>query len=86
VTSLASAHPARTLADLAIGARARVVAVSGETGLRRRLLEMGVLPGTAIEVVRIAPLGDPIEVRLRGYSLSIRRDDARIVAVEVSAP
>jgi Fe2+ transport system protein FeoA len=71
-----------SLADLRVREGARVVAVSGRPGLRRRLLEMGVLPGTAIEIVRVAPLGDPIEVRLRGYALSLRREDARAIAVE----
>lgn len=74
----------RTLAELRVGDRGVVRAVTGDIGLRRRLLELGVLPGTVLEVVRIAPLGDPIEVRLRGYSLSIRREDARGVAVEPS--
>ena len=45
-------------------------------------MEMGVLPGTAVEVVRIAPMGDPIEVRLRAYSLSMRREDARGVTID----
>jgi ferrous iron transport protein A len=85
VASRVDPGPQRSLADLTVGDRAVVRGVSGEVGLRRRLLELGMLPGTPLEIVRIAPLGDPIEVRLRGYSLSIRRDDARIVAVE-SAP
>ncbi len=75
----------RSLADLRVGERGVVRGVGGQAGLRRRLLELGVLPGTPLEIVRVAPLGDPIEVRLRGYSLSIRRDDARIVAVAASA-
>lgn len=72
----------KTLAELGIKQRARITRVAGETTLRRRLLEMGALPGTAIEVVRVAPLGDPIEVRLRGYALSLRRSDAMAIAVE----
>ena len=75
----------RTLADLGLGRPARIVAVTGAAPLRRRLLEMGVLPGTTIEVVRVAPMGDPIEVRLRGYALSLRRDAARAIAVEPSS-
>jgi Fe2+ transport system protein FeoA len=73
-----------TLADLALHRAARVTSVGGEGALRRRLMEMGLLPGTPIEVVRVAPLGDPIEVRLRGYSLSLRRDDARAIDVETA--
>ncbi len=79
------AIPDRSLADLGVGDRAIVRYVRGEVALRRRLLELGVLPGTVLEIVRIAPLGDPIEVRLCGYSLSIRREDARTVGVEASA-
>jgi Fe2+ transport system protein FeoA len=73
-----------TLADLALRRLARVVSVGGEGALRRRLMEMGLLPGTSVEVVRVAPLGDPIEVRLRGYSLSLRRADARSIDVELA--
>lgn len=75
---------ALTLAVLELRRRARIVSVGGAVPLRRRLLEMGVLPGTAIEVIRVAPLGDPIEVRLRGYALSLRREDARAIGVELT--
>lgn len=71
-----------TLADLGVDVSAKVARVEGAPALRRRLLEMGVLPGTVVRVVRVAPLGDPLVVRLRGYELSLRHDDARAVAVE----
>ncbi len=71
-----------TLADLGVDVSARVARVQAAPGLRRRLMEMGVLPGTVVRVVRVAPLGDPLVVRLRGYELSLRHDDARAVAVE----
>ena len=61
-----------------------MVSVGGERTLRRRLLEMGLLPGTSIIVVRVAPLGDPIEIRLRGYSLSLRHADARAITVSLN--
>ena len=70
------------LGDLSPGDHARVGAVACAPRVRRRLLEMGLLPGTELVVVRRAPLGDPIEVRLRGYSLSLRRSEAS--GVEVS--
>jgi len=70
------------LADLGLRRRARILSVTGAVPLRRRLLELGMLPGTPIEVMRVAPMGDPIEVRLRGYALSLRREDARAVTVE----
>lgn len=63
------------------GGKGRVVAVAGDTALRRRLLEMGLCDHTEVEVVRRAPLGDPIELNLRGYHLSLRADQARLVQV-----
>ncbi len=69
------------LAELAIGQRARVVRVNGEDGLSLRLLEMGVTPGIEIAVLGTAPLGDPLELEVRGYRLSIRRAEARCVEV-----
>lgn len=69
-----------TLADLRPGTRAVVAGFSGG-GVPERLLEMGILPGTPLEVVRRAPLGDPIDVRVRGYHLSVRLHEARLVRV-----
>jgi Fe2+ transport system protein FeoA len=68
-----------TLADLGRGGRGRIARVEGLPGLVQRLSEMGLTPGAEVEVVRFAPLGDPIEVRVRGYALSLRRADARAV-------
>ncbi len=70
------------LAELSVGSRAVVRDVRCARVLRRRLLEMGLLPGTRVEVVRRAPLGDPLELRLRGYALSIRREEAAAIEVE----
>jgi ferrous iron transport protein A len=66
----------RTLADLEVGAEAVVEAVMCARPIARRLMEMGVLPGTVVSVVRVAPLGDPLQIELRSYSLSIRRSEA----------
>jgi ferrous iron transport protein A len=66
---------------IGVGCRACVVSVSGDIGVRRRLLEMGFCNGAQVEVVRRAPLGDPIEFRLRGYCLSLRDEQARFVQV-----
>lgn len=75
------------LHELPIGALAVVRSVECDRLVRRRLLELGLLPGTHIEVVRRAPLGDPIELSLRGYRLSIRADEARAIGVErVASP
>jgi len=69
------------LNTLGVGCQGMVVAVTGETELRRRLLEMGFCNGAAVEVIRRAPLGDPIEFRLRGYCLSLREEQAQHVHV-----
>jgi ferrous iron transport protein A len=73
--------PAITLDGLAIGRRAEVVGVSGPGAIAMRLLEMGFVPGTGVEVVKAAPLGDPLELRIRGYHLSLRRAEAAHVRV-----
>jgi ferrous iron transport protein A len=69
------------LHKLGIGACGRVVSVGGDPELRRRLLEMGFCNGAAVEVLRRAPLGDPIEFRLRGYCLSLRQEQASLVNI-----
>jgi Fe2+ transport system protein FeoA len=71
-----------TLATLPVGTPAIVERVTGARQVTRRLLEMGLLPGTEVRVVRAAPLGDPIELSLRGYALSIRKADA--LGIEVA--
>lgn len=73
----------KTLNETPLGCDARVVAVNGNDGITRRLLEMGVIPGVVLRVVKAAPFGDPIEVHLRGYSLAIRRSEAS--SIEVAA-
>lgn len=69
------------LNTLGIGCRGAVVAVGGDPDVRRRLLEMGFCNGATVEVIRRAPLGDPIEFRLRGYHLSLRGEQARHVQI-----
>ncbi len=71
-----------TLDKLGVGKKAVISAVGGEGALRCRLLDMGLIPGTTVTVVKIAPLGDPIELSLRGYALSIRKDDASKITLE----
>jgi len=73
---------ALTLRDLAPGDRGRVLKLSGNTNIRRRIMDMGVIPGSEIEVERLAPLGDPIEVKVRDYHLSLRKEEAAQIAVE----
>lgn len=71
-----------TLNDLETGKEAVITAVNGEGALRLRLLDMGIIPGTAVKIIKIAPLGDPIEITLRGYELTIRREHAKEIDVE----
>ena len=71
-----------TLRDLSVGESARVLTVGGEKALRRRLLEMGITPRTVVTVKKAAPMGDPIDLLLRGYVLTLRLEDAEKIAVE----
>lgn len=77
-----TSHKAIQLNGLAIGKSGHVVGVSCERELKRRLLEMGFCNGAHVKVIRRAPLGDPIEFRLRGYHLSLRADQARHIRVQ----
>ena len=72
-----------TLTNLPVGRDARVTAVNGEGRVTRRLLEMGVIPGVSVQVIKMAPFGDPIEVRVRGYSLAMRRSEADAIEVAI---
>jgi Fe2+ transport system protein FeoA len=71
-----------TLMDLKIGKSGRVLAVGGEKILRHRLLEMGITPRTVITIKKVAPMGDPIELLLRGYVLTLRLEDAGKITIE----
>jgi ferrous iron transport protein A len=71
-----------TLADMTVGTMAKVVKVDGQSGMRHRLMEMGMTPGCRVRLVRVAPLGDPMDFEIRGYHLSLRRDEARSILVE----
>ena len=73
-----------TLDKLPLGQEAVITAVGGEGALRCRLLDMGLIPKTRVRVEKIAPLGDPLELRVRGYSLSVRKEDAGKIEVQVS--
>ncbi len=72
-----------TLAALPIGGSARIVAVGGERSFRRRLLELGFLPGISITLLGRAPMGDPLDVRLRGCRYSLRHHEAEAIVVDV---
>lgn len=70
------------LNKLPLGVSAKIVTVGGQGALRRRLLDMGLTPGTKVMVRKVAPMGDPIELHVRGYELTIRLADAAEITVE----
>ena len=71
-----------TLCELEIGRKARIISVDGSGALRDRLLDMGLTPRTLVMIRKAAPLGDPIELTLRSYELTLRKDDAKNIRVE----
>ncbi len=71
-----------TLRDVKIGDTCKVKRIHGEGALKRRIMDMGITKGVEIYVRKVAPLGDPIEVTVRGYELSIRKGDAELIEVE----
>ena len=72
----------KTLRDTPIGATVKVVKIHGEGSVKRRIMDMGITRGVEIYVRKVAPLGDPIEVTVRGYELSLRKADAEDIEVE----
>lgn len=72
-----------SLANMSVGTRARVVTIDGVDELACRLMEMGLTPGVELSLVGVAPLGDPLELEVRGYRLSVRRSEAARVEVEL---
>ncbi len=72
----------KTLRDVKIGKTAKVVKLHGEGALKRRIMDMGITKGVEVFVRKVAPLGDPLEISVRGYELSIRKGDAEIIEVE----
>ena len=75
-----------TLDMLPLGQEAVITSVGSTGVLRCRLLDMGLIPKTSVRVEKLAPLGDPMELRIRGYALSLRKEDARNITVEVKKP
>jgi len=69
--------------ELEKGEKGRIVKIGGKGSVHRRLLDMGLVSGTEIEMERVAPLGDPIEIKVKGYNLSLRKEEAASIQVEV---
>ncbi len=72
----------KTLRDAKIGETVRVVKLHGEGAIKRRIMDMGITKGTDVYVRKVAPLGDPVEVTVRGYELSLRKADAEMIEVQ----
>ena len=72
----------KTLRDVPVGATSKVVKIHGEGPVKRRIMDMGITKGVEIYVRKVAPLGDPVEVTVRGYELSLRKADAEMIEVE----
>ncbi len=72
----------KTLRDVKVGETVKVVKLHGEGAIKRRIMDMGLTKGTEVYVRKVAPLGDPVEVTVRGYELSIRKADAEMIEVE----
>lgn len=71
-----------TLKEVKIGERVKVVKIQGDGAVRRRIMDMGITKGCEVFVRKVAPFGDPIEVQIRGYELSLRKADAEMILVE----
>ncbi|MBR3267708.1 MAG: ferrous iron transport protein A [Oscillospiraceae bacterium] len=72
----------KTLRDIPVGGKAKVVKLHGEGAIKRRIMDMGITRGTEIYVRKVAPLGDPMELTVRGYELSLRKADAELIEVQ----
>ena len=72
----------KTLRDVAIGSTCKVKKLHGEGAVKRRIMDMGITKGVEIYVRKVAPLGDPVELNVRGYELSVRKADAQMIEVE----
>lgn len=70
-----------TLRDAKIGATVTVTKINGEGAVKRRIMDMGITKGVAVKIIKVAPLGDPIELLVRGYELSIRKADADMIEI-----
>lgn len=73
----------QTLKDVRIGESAKVVKLHGEGAIKRRIMDMGITKNTSLTVRKVAPLGDPIEINVRNYEVSIRKEDAEMIEVEL---
>ncbi|MCI5792093.1 MAG: ferrous iron transport protein A [Lachnospiraceae bacterium] len=72
----------KTLKDANVGTTVKVAKINGEGAIKRRIMDMGITKGVELYIRKVAPLGDPVEVTVRGYELTIRKNDAEMIAIE----
>ncbi|MBN1213297.1 MAG: ferrous iron transport protein A [candidate division Zixibacteria bacterium] len=72
-----------TLNEMTPGKKGRILKIAGRGIIKKRIFDMGMVPGTEVEVERYAPLGDPIEIKVKGYHLSLRKEDASLIMIEL---
>ena len=72
----------KTLKQVEVGSTVKVIKLHGEGAVRRRIMDMGLTKGTEVHIRKVAPLGDPVEVTVRGYELSLRKADAEMIEIE----
>lgn len=72
----------RTLKDIKVGDSTTVLKLNGQGAVKRRIMDMGITKGVKIDVCKVAPFGDPVEIKVRGYQLSLRKADAEMIEVE----
>lgn len=75
--------PVKVLSELKKGDKGKIIKIGGKGPVHRRLLDMGLVAGSEVEMQRVAPLGDPIEIKVKGYNLSLRKEEATSIEVEV---
>ena len=73
----------KILSELTPGEKGKVKQITGEGRLKKKLLDMGVIPGSEVEVIKVAPLGDPIDIKIKGYHLSLRKQEAKQISIKV---
>jgi len=72
-----------TLNEMTPGKKGRILKIAGRGMIKKRIIDMGMVPGTEVEMERYAPLGDPIEIKVKGYHLSLRKEDASLILIEL---
>ncbi len=73
----------KILSELTQGQKGKIIALNGQGGLKKHLMEMGFVRGAEVKIGRVAPLGDPVEIKIKGYSISLRKEEAQNIEIEI---